>query len=77
MADETVPVTDPEPTPDEQPTPPTADTAPADDDSQEAPTTVCADGNDEDPELFIGDEIPDPWDDKFQTDWPQNEVTSS
>lgn len=77
MADETVPVTEPEPTPADADLAPSADTPPADDDSAEAPTTVCADGDDEDPEQHIGDEIPDPWDDKFQTDWPQNEVTSS
>ncbi|MBM0203501.1 hypothetical protein JNW90_10530 [Micromonospora sp. STR1s_5] len=26
---------------------------------------------DEDPEAHIGPEIPDPWDDPKQTDWPQ------
>lgn len=26
---------------------------------------------DEDPENHIGEEIPDPWDDPEQTDWPQ------
>lgn len=28
---------------------------------------------DEDPEENIGDEIPDPWSDPEQADWPQNE----
>lgn len=27
---------------------------------------------DEDPEQYIGEEIPDPWDDPKQTDWPMN-----
>lgn len=64
--------------PDETQNPPadtTPDTAPEDDDSAEAPT-VCADGDDEDPENCVGDALKDPWDDEFQTDWPQNEVTS-
>lgn len=50
---------------------------PVDDDSNETPTTVCADGNVEDPEQFIGGVITDPWDDENQTDWPQSEETSA
>jgi hypothetical protein len=66
MADETG-------TPPEEPTiePTGDDTPPPEDDTADA-SLPC--GDDEDPELFIGDEIMDPWDDKFQTDWPQNEV---
>jgi hypothetical protein len=30
---------------------------------------------DEDPERHIGDEIPDPWADPKQPDWPNEEVT--
>lgn len=71
------PSTNPEETPAPDTTAPTADTPAEDDDSAEAPTTVCADGNDEDPELFVGEALKDPWDDAFQSDWPQNEVTSA
>lgn len=60
-------MTDPQP-----PVDPT-DTPTPDDDSAD---TVLACGDDEDPEQHLGDQIPDPWDDKFQTDWPQNEVTA-
>ena len=67
--DQTTPVVEPTPS-----DPTGADTPPPDDDSAETPTTACADGTDEDPEEHIGDEIKDPWDDAFQTDWPQNEV---
>jgi hypothetical protein len=70
-------VTEPEDPTQNAPTDPTTpDTAPADDDSNEAPA-VCAAGDDADPEACIGDEIKDPWDDAFQTDWPQNEVASA
>lgn len=51
----------------------TSDTPDLADDSADV---ALACGDDEDPEQHIGDEIADPWDDEFQTDWPQNEVTA-
>lgn len=53
-------------------TPPPLDAPLPDDDSVETPTQCGDDG--EDPEDHLGDVIQDPWDDPFQTDWPQNEV---
>lgn len=49
------------------------DTPPLDDDTADV-NLPC--GDDEDPELYVGDALKDPWDDSFQTDWPQNKVTA-
>lgn len=35
--------------------------------------SVDPDAVDEDPEQCVGEEIPDPWDDEEQTDWPQDD----
>lgn len=37
------------------------------------PPVVDPDAVDEDPEEHMGAVIPDPWADKSQTDWPDNE----
>lgn len=37
------------------------------------PTVVDPDAVDENPEELMGEVIPDPWNDKTQIDWPNNE----
>jgi len=43
------------------------------DDTKE-PVDPHAAAPDEDPEQHIGEEMPDPWDDPDQTDWPNESV---